>query len=109
MSKPPVVVVGGGHNGLITAALLAKRGLAPLVLERREVLGGASVTEEFYPGYKASTVAHLLGPLRQSVIDDLDLGNRGLAFLALEPRVFAPSLDGEGIALWGDAGKTAFD
>jgi phytoene dehydrogenase-like protein len=109
MRHGPVVIIGGGHNGLVTAALLAKRGLKTLVLERREVLGGASVTEEFYPGYKASTVAHLLGPLRPSVMEDLDLANRGLTFLALEPRVFAPAKGGEGIALWGDVGKTAFD
>ena len=103
------MIIGGGHNGLVTAALLARSGLKPLVLERRDVLGGAAVTEEFHPGFKASTVAHVLGPLRASVVEDLDLKNRGLGFVEAEPRVFAPLPDGGGVALWGDAGKTAFE
>ena len=107
--KADVLVIGGGHNGLVTAALLARGGKKPLVLERRAILGGASVTEEFHPGFKASTVAHLLGPLRASVVEDLDLRNRGLTFLEPEPRVFAPLPGGGGVSLWGDAGKTAFD
>ena len=107
--KPDVVIIGGGHNGLVAAALLARGGLKPLLLERRDVLGGAAVTEEFHPGFKASTVAHLLGPLRGSVVDDLDLKNRGLGFVEAEPRVFAPLPEGGGISLWGDAGKTAFE
>ena len=107
--KADVVIIGGGHNGLVAAALLARGGLKPLVLERREVLGGAAVTEEFHPGFKASTVAHLLGPLRPSVVEALDLKNRGLGFLEPEPRVFAPLRDGGGVALYGDAGKTAFE
>jgi phytoene dehydrogenase-like protein len=107
--KSGIVVIGSGHNGLVTAALLAKRGLKPLVLERRAVVGGATVTEEFHPGFKASTVAHVTGPLRASVVEELGLAERGLSFLEPEPRLFAPRLDGPGIALWGDAGKTAFD
>jgi phytoene dehydrogenase-like protein len=107
--KADVVVIGGGHNGLVAAALLARGGLKPLVLERREILGGAAVTEEFHPGFKASTVAHLLGPLRPSVVADLDLKNRGLGFIEPEPRAFAPLRDGGGVALYGDAGKTAFE
>ena len=63
-ARRDVIVVGGGHNGLVAAALLAKGGLKPLLLERRDVLGGATVTEEIHPGYKVSTVAHLTGPLQ---------------------------------------------
>src|SRR3984893_17266316 len=59
-----VVLVGGGHNALITAFYLAKGGFKPLVLERREMVGGGAITEEFHPGFRASTLAHTLGPLR---------------------------------------------
>ena len=107
--KGPVVIIGGGHNGLATAALLAKGGVKSTVLERRPVLGGASATEELHPGYKVSTCAHVLGPLRPALIEALDLGHRGLTFIESEPRVYAPSREGPGIALWGDAGRTAFE
>jgi phytoene dehydrogenase-like protein len=107
--KADVVVIGGGHNGLVSAGLLARGGMKPLVLERRAIVGGAAVTEEFHPGFKASTVAHATGPLRASVVDDLKLRERGLSFLEPEPRLFAPLPEGGGISLWGDAGKTAFE
>ena len=80
-ARPDVVVIGGGHNGLVAAALLAKGGLKPLVLERRHALGGATVTEEIHPGYKVSTVAHLAGPLRPSVLAALGLAKHGLALI----------------------------
>jgi phytoene dehydrogenase-like protein len=102
-----VIVVGGGHNGLVAAALLAKGGLKPLVLERRDVLGGATVTEEIHPGYKVSTVAHLTGPLRPSVLAALGLQKRGLTTIPVEPRVFAPLPDGRGLSLWGDPARSA--
>ena len=108
MTRGPVVIIGGGHNGLATAALLAKGGVKSTVLERRPILGGASATEELHPGYKVSSCAHVLGPLRPALVEALDLDNRGLSFIESEPRLFAPSLDGPGIALWGDAGRTAF-
>jgi phytoene dehydrogenase-like protein len=108
MSAPRVVIIGGGHNGLATAALLAKGGVKPLLLERRAILGGASATEEVWPGYKVPTGAHVLGPLRPALIEALGL-DRAVTFVESEPRVFAPSLTGPGIALWGDAGRTAFD
>ena len=59
-----VVLIGGGHNALITAFYLAKGGFKPLLLERREMVGGGAVTEEFHPGFRASTLAHTVGPLR---------------------------------------------
>src|SRR6185503_3699508 len=106
-ARPDVVVVGGGHNGLVAAALLAKGGLKPLLLERRHALGGATVTEEIHPGYKVSTVAHLAGPLRPSVLSALGLQKRGLTLIDVEPRVFAPLPDGRGLTLWGDPARTA--
>jgi phytoene dehydrogenase-like protein len=107
-ARPDVIVVGGGHNGLVTAALLAKGGLKPLVLERRHVLGGATVTEEIHPGYKVSTVAHLTGPLRPSVLAALGLQKKhGLTLIEVEPRTFAPQPDGRGLTLWGDPARTA--
>ena len=104
-----VVIVGGGHNGLVTAALLAKGGLKPLVLERREVVGGAAVTEEFHPGFRASTLAHLAGPLRASVVEELGLVARGLKLVDPEPRVLAPLPDGRSVRLWGNAERSAAD
>ena len=104
-----VVIVGAGHNGLVTAALLAKSGLKPLVLERRDVVGGAAVTEEFHPGFRASTVAHLAGPLRASVAEELGLAARGLKLVEPEPRVLAPLPDGRSVRLWGNAERSAAD
>jgi phytoene dehydrogenase-like protein len=104
-----VVVVGGGHNALVAAALMAKAGLKPLVLERREVVGGAAVTEEFHPGFKVSAVAHTAGPLRASVAQELDLAARGLQTIEPEPRLFAPLPDGRSLRLWGNPERSAAD
>src|SRR4029077_3423261 len=72
------IVVGAGHNGLAAGALLAKAGLATLVLERRDVIGGACVTEEIAPGCRASTTSYIASMLRPEVIRDLDLPGHGL-------------------------------
>ena len=71
--KRDVIIVGGGHNGLVAAAYLAKRGLDVLVLERRHIVGGAAVTEEIVPGFKFSRASYLAGLLRNSIIEDLEL------------------------------------
>jgi len=102
-----VLLIGGGHNALITAFYLAKGGFKPTVLERREVVGGGAVTEEFHPGFKASTLAHTLGPLRADVARDMQLQKFNLHVIQPEPRVFAASPDGPGLLFYGDHAKTA--
>jgi phytoene dehydrogenase-like protein len=102
-----VVLIGGGHNALITAFYLAKGGFKPIVLERREMLGGGAITEEFHPGFRASTLAHTLGPLRADVARDLKLERFKLEILQPEPRVFAPAANGRALLFYNDAAKTA--
>ncbi|MGB2627020.1 MAG: NAD(P)/FAD-dependent oxidoreductase [Candidatus Acidiferrum sp.] len=102
-----VVLIGGGHNALITAFYLAKGGFKPVVLERREIVGGGAVTEEFHPGFRASTLSHTLGPLRPDLAKDLQLEKFGLKILQPDPRVFAPAPDGRALLFYDDAAKTA--
>lgn len=102
-----VVLIGGGHNALITAFYLAKGGFKPVVLERREVLGGGAVTEEFHPGFRASTLSHTLGPLRADIAREMQLDKFNLQIFRPDPRVFAPTPDGHGLLFYNDAAKTA--
>ena len=101
------IVIGGGHNGLVTAAYLGKAGLKTVVLERRETVGGAIGTTELAPGARVPTLAHTVGRLRPSVVRDLDLKRHGLSLVGPDVRAFAPGPDGDAIVLWGDAAKTA--
>jgi phytoene dehydrogenase-like protein len=101
------IVIGAGHNGLVTAAYLGWAGLKVLVLERREVIGGAVVTEQVFPGFKFDTAAHRIGGLHPAVIGDLDLRRHGLEILRADPAVFAPAADGRHLLLWNDPGRTA--
>src|SRR6476659_3833804 len=101
------VVIGGGHNGLVAATYLGKAGLRTVVVERRETLGGATITSELAPGVRVPTLAHTVGRLRPSVVRDLDLKRHGLSLVGPDVRVFAPNLDGKAIVLWGDAARTA--
>jgi phytoene dehydrogenase-like protein len=105
--KWDVVVVGAGHNALVTAAYLAKGGLRTLVLERRERVGGAADTSELADGVRVPTLAHTVGRLRASVQKDLELSRHGLSLVAPDVRVFAPSSDGGAVTLWSDVAKTA--
>ena len=100
------IVVGGGHNGLVAAAYLAQAGLDVLVLERRDVLGGAAVTEELWPGYRVSTAAYLVSLLQEKVVRDLDLPRYGYEILPKDPPYFSPRLDGQHFFMWRDMGKT---
>ena len=102
-----VVIVGAGHNGLITAFYLAKAGFKPLVLERRPQVGGAAVTEEFLPGFRCSTLAHATGPIRPDIIRDMRLETHGLRLITPEVGVVSLSPDGRALILYTDAQKSA--
>ncbi len=102
-----VIVIGAGPNGLIAAALLAKAGFRPLVLERRDVVGGTAVTEEFHPGFRASMIAATAGPLLPKIVRDLDLARHGFDPIQPSVRLFAPSADGRALLLHEDPARTA--
>jgi phytoene dehydrogenase-like protein len=100
-----VVVIGGGHNALVTAAYLAKAGRRTLVLERRGNVGGAAETSTL-DGVRVPRLAHTVGRLRPSVVRDLDLRSHGLQLVAPDVRVFAPQPDGRAVTLWADQVRT---
>jgi len=101
------IIVGAGHNGLVTAAYLAKAGKKVLVLERRPTVGGIVATEEIFPGFKYSTCAHLAASFSSEIIADLELKQHSFESLALDPLLFAPSLDGNSLLIPRDPAKTA--
>ncbi len=105
--KRDVIIIGGGHNGLVTAFYLAKAGFKPLVLERRAQTGGAAVTEEFHPGFRCSTLAHTAGPIRPDIERDMQLEQHGLKLITPEASVVSLTPDGRALTLYNDAQKTA--
>jgi phytoene dehydrogenase-like protein len=96
------VVVGGGHNGLVAAAYLAKAGARTLVLEQRPLVGGAAVTEEPWPGFRISTFSYAAGLLRPQIITDLELPRFGYQTYLLDPEMFVPLPGGRSLTLWND-------
>src|ERR1700742_2589743 len=100
-----VIVIGGGHNGLVNAAYLARAGKKVLVLERRHVLGGAAVTEEVFPGFKFSVCSYVVSLLRPEIIRELDLPRHGLEILPLDG-TFTPMPDGDYLWRVNDHAKT---
>src|SRR5881628_3304011 len=99
------IIIGGGHNGLVCAAYLAKAGKKVLVLERRHLVGGAAVTEELYPGFKFSVCSYVVSLLRPHIIRDLELPKYGLEILPLDCS-FLPLPNGDSLARWGDFERT---
>ena len=99
------VIIGGGHNGLVCAAYLARADRSVLVLERRHVLGGAAVTEEVYPGFQYSVCSYVVSLLRPEIIRDLELPRHGLEIIPLESS-FTPQLDGPGLVRGPDSEQT---
>jgi len=107
MIKYDVIIIGAGHNGLVAAYYLARTGLKTLVLERRAIVGGGSVTEEFHPGFRCSTLAGSPGPLLPQIIKDFQLERRGIEFITPTARVWAPNTNGKTICIYEDTKRTA--
>ena len=102
-----IVIIGGGHNGLVTAFYLAKAGFKPLVLERRPQVGGSAITDEFHPGFRCSTLAHTAGPIRPDIVRDMQLQKHGLRFITPETCVTALAPDGRALSLYQDEKESA--
>ena len=101
------IIIGAGHNGLITAAYLAKSGKKVLVLERRPTGGGIAATEEIAGGFKFPTCAHLVSSFSRNIIDDLELKRHGMEILPFDPLLFAPLPDGNSLLIPRDPAKIA--
>src|SRR5258708_10566138 len=101
------IIIGAGHNGLVTAFYLARAGRRPLVLERRPIVGGCATSEELAPGYRAATLAHTLGPLRPGIVRDMRLERRGVTFVHPDPRLVSVAPDGRALMFRSDVGRTA--
>src|SRR5438552_6586853 len=95
------IIVGGGHNGLVAAAYLARAGRRTLVLERRPMIGGAAVTEEVFPGFRFSVFSYVVSLLRPEIIRELELARHGLQILPLESTL-TPLENGDYLAQWSD-------
>jgi phytoene dehydrogenase-like protein len=100
------IVAGGGHNGLVTAAYLARAGKRVLVLERRDVLGGCAVTETVWPGYRVSTGAYLVSLLQDRIVRELELERHGYSVIPKDPAFFSIYPDGRHLFFWQDERRT---
>ena len=100
-----ILILGAGHNGLITAFYLAKAGFKPLVLERRPSVGGCAITEEFHPGFRCSRLSHNTGPIRADIVADMELAKHGLKTYTPTVRVLSLAHSGN-LALFGDTSRS---
>src|SRR5881398_766812 len=104
--KYDAIIIGAGHNGLVTAAYLARAGRKVLVLERRAVVGGCVVTEELWPGFKVSTASYVNSLFRPEIIRDLELKRHGFSMIPRSPSSFTPLPDGRFLLMGPDKEMT---
>lgn len=102
-----IVIIGGGHNGLVAACYLAKAGLKVVVLERQKSVGGGAVTEELEPGFRIPSLDHSTGPFSKQIISDLDLGRFGLELITPEVQMVGLTVQGESLTIFSDVERTA--
>jgi phytoene dehydrogenase-like protein len=105
-SQYDTIIIGGGHNGLVTAAYLSKAGRRVLVLEARELVGGCAITEEIWPGYRVSTASYLSSLMQEKVVRELELERYGYMVDAKDPAFFSPFPDGRHLFMWQDRART---
>src|SRR5215813_2862642 len=106
MPRYNAIIIGGGHNGLVTAAYLARAGKKVLVLEKRELIGGCAVTEEIWPGYRVSTASYLTSLMQERIVRELELEKHGYRVDAKDPAFFSAFPDGRHFFMWQDRSKT---
>jgi len=106
MNSYDIIIIGGGHNGLVAACYLARAGLKTLIVERREIVGGGAVTEEIHPGFRCSTLAHSTAPFFAQITKDLELTRHGLEIITPAIRVLALAPDGKSICIHNDTAQT---
>src|SRR6187551_1045402 len=105
-AKYDAIIIGGGHNGLVTACYLARAKWKVLVLERRYIVGGACVTEETFPGFKVSTASYVNSLFHTEIVRDLNLTSYGYEVLPRNPSSFTPFPDGRSLMMGPDAEQT---
>jgi len=106
VSNHDAILIGGGHNALVCAGYLARAGLDVLVLERRDFVGGATATEELFPGYRVSSCSYICHLLQSKVIDELEMRRYGFDVLQLDPEPFQPYPDGRSLCRWHSLERT---
>jgi phytoene dehydrogenase-like protein len=109
MKRYDAVVIGGGHNGLTAACYLAKAGLSVVVLERREIVGGACVTEELFPGFRLNVASYTIGMLQPEIVRELNLAEAGFASYVRDPQYTGVFPDGRHLVVYPDLERTVAD